>query len=623
MRLETESVDTMNYTATTTTTTTTTTTMIHIYIIKACVGNMLVEPKTEFESTEQEAGLLLLGVPQGNTRIGDDTQDISLPSTHLRSMLLRGSVNETPMPHCHISNSSMEGNYLYFQSFDDICLLMEMKLNAASARYSQRSNSTTILKPHMSCASQKIGIIQLPSENSAVPKLCDRDKIPEHLPNTMRGLSFSASVKIESDALDDKVMSDYMYGGTCTNLLISNMSNVDMKKSISQLPSETSAIPKICAREEILEHFPNTMPSSNFSASVEVESEASDSKVMPGHMYGGSYTVKEEVSFKSKEDKLDHVPFKERIRMLRVGQNNETNHGLHEESVCSGAAVLGGARPSEAIRLRKRKKTATASASTALEEDAPGLLKVLIESGVLTDDIRLYDGQMDSDDLDDALPEESFTELENVITKIFARNTSLLKLTPIRFAKGSRTPYCLECLMALVEQAKYLKLRKWPVEWGWCRDIQSFIFVFERQNRIVLEHPEYGYATYFFETMASLPISWQIKRLIIAMKLTSCRLNILENKILQVGKELSEGEAQVLMNYGWMPNTGLGTMLNYCDRVIHDRKTEEKYSSEWRSKIGSLLIAGLNGGSIVSKVYLGGDDVECVDANDASIKLEV
>ncbi|CAM8944765.1 unnamed protein product [Rhodiola kirilowii] len=206
---------------------------------------------------------------------------------------------------------------------------------------------------------------------------------------------------------------------------------------------------------------------------------------------------------------------------------------------------------------------------------------------------------------------------------IFARNTSLLKLTPIRFAKGSRTPYCVECLMALVEQAKYLKLRKWPVEWGWCRDIQSFIFVFERQNRIVLEHPEYGYATYFFETMASLPISWQIKRLIIAMKLTSCRLNILENKILQVGKELSEGEAQVLMNYGWMPNTGLGTMLNYCDRVIHDRKTEEKYSSEWRSKIGSLLIAGLNGGSIVSKVYLGGDDVECVDANDASIKLEV
>jgi len=61
---------------------------------------------------------------------------------------------------------------------------------------------------------------------------------------------------------------------------------------------------------------------------------------------------------------------------------------------------------------------------------------------------------------------------------------------------------------------------------------------------------------------------------------------------------LSEGEAKVLMEFGWTPRTGLGTMLNYCDRVVHDRKNED-LSSEWRSKIGKLLVDGYNGGTKV------------------------
>lgn len=50
------------------------------------------------------------------------------------------------------------------------------------------------------------------------------------------------------------------------------------------------------------------------------------------------------------------------------------------------------------------------------------------------------------------------------------------------------------------------------------------------------------------------------------------------------------------MEYGWIPNSGLGTMLNYRDRVVHDRKND---ISEWRSKIGKLLTDGYNGGAIV------------------------
>lgn len=68
--------------------------------------------------------------------------------------------------------------------------------------------------------------------------------------------------------------------------------------------------------------------------------------------------------------------------------------------------------------------------------------------------------------------------------------------------------------------------------------------------------------------------------------------------VMKIGEDLSEGEARVLMQFGWTPNSGLGTMLNYSNRVVHDRRNE-KDTSEWRTKIGKLLIDGYNGGSIV------------------------
>ncbi|XP_054818649.1 uncharacterized protein LOC129318107 isoform X4 [Prosopis cineraria] len=249
---------------------------------------------------------------------------------------------------------------------------------------------------------------------------------------------------------------------------------------------------------------------------------------------------------------------------------------------------------------RKRKITATDSVQTALEEDAPGLLQVLIDKGVLVDEIKLYGGVESGEALDESYCEDSFAKFEVVMSKVFAQRHSFIKFPLIRATKASRASYCLPCLISLVEQTRYLQFRKWPVEWGWCRDLQSFIFVFERHNRVVLERPEYGFATYFFELVESLPIAWQIKRLVTAMKLTCCgRISLIENKALRVGEDLTEGEAQVLMEFGWIPNSGLGTMLNYCDRVVHDRKNERE-SSEWRSKIGRLLMDGYNGGTIVA-----------------------
>ncbi|GMQ05768.1 hypothetical protein CsSME_00050659 [Camellia sinensis var. sinensis] len=118
---------------------------------------------------------------------------------------------------------------------------------------------------------------------------------------------------------------------------------------------------------------------------------------------------------------------------------------------------------------------------------------------------------------------------------LFSQRQSLLKFAPMQCTKGEKASYCLACLISLVEQARYLQFRNWPVEWGWCRDLQSFIFVFERHNRIVRERPEYGYATYFFEFLDFLPINWQIKHLVTAMKLPSCsRVTLIENKALLV-----------------------------------------------------------------------------------------
>ena len=94
-------------------------------------------------------------------------------------------------------------------------------------------------------------------------------------------------------------------------------------------------------------------------------------------------------------------------------------------------------------------------------------------------------------------------------------------------------------------------------------------------------------------------------------------LSLCENK--KVGEDMTEAEAEVLMKYGWVANTGLGTMLNYRDRVFHDRKSHKEIS-EWKSKISNLLVDGYNSGTIVSTFIVPPDDVE--DDDDAGLDME-
>ncbi|MED6114145.1 hypothetical protein PIB30_077479 [Stylosanthes scabra] len=329
------------------------------------------------------------------------------------------------------------------------------------------------------------------------------------------------------------------------------------------------------------------------------------------------------------DDLVEHISLNDRLNFLKSRDDSSLNisksYSSFKKSGFSsfsyGSNASESPDPVSIKRLRKRKRTATDSVQTALEEDAPGLFQVLLNKGVVVDEIKLYGETEDDEDLDESSCEDGFSELEAVISKIFFQRQSFIKFPIVRAAKASRANYCLACLISLVEQSRYLQFRNWPVEWGWCRDLQSFIFVFERHNRIVLERPEYGYATYFFELIHSLPVEWQIKRLVIAMKLSNCsRISLIEDKELLVGEHLSEGEAKVLMEYGWTPNTGLGTMLNYRDRVVHDRKNE-KQSSEWRSKIGKLLMKGFNGGTIVTE-NVPKKVEEFIHARSPEVKLE-
>ncbi|WOG97430.1 hypothetical protein DCAR_0416770 [Daucus carota subsp. sativus] len=345
-------------------------------------------------------------------------------------------------------------------------------------------------------------------------------------------------------------------------------------------------------------HFTVPITPSTTSVNVKVEpieNNELDEKILEYSLMTNLVAVKNEpiTSDAFSEDDLDHMLLSTRIKLLtsrQIAKAEKVSEDSRKIEISSPDCEPISSKsdpPARVKRSRKRKKTATDSVEIALEEDAPGLLQVLVDKGVLIDEMKLY-GQTEVDEaIDESFSE--FSELETVISKLFSQRHSLIKLATLKGTKGEKISYCLACLISLVEQARYLQFRKWPVEWGWCRDLQ-----------IVLERPEYGYATYFFELVDSLSIDWQIKRLVTAMKLTSCsRISLIENRALTVGKDLTEGEAGVLSDYGWVPDTGLGTMLNYRDRVVHDRKNEAD-SSEWRSKIGNLLMDGYNGGTIVS-----------------------
>lgn len=464
---------------------------------------------------------------------------------------------------------------------------------------------------------------------------CSYNNVQSTLEDSMTGSAGAdlQTIKVKSNSPDDCADDlDHVVLRVRQGMLLSRKMLRLEKTNLEGLNMESNS----CQKLHSMPATADSMASSSLSTMINVKAEPLDNnelhnsdRISVSNFSINKVPVKTELEIPNKlyKDKLDHMQLQDRIKMLtkwkssksKISGNSECLRKAIPSDVEHGSTVPD---PIRFIQPRKRKKTATDSVETALEEDAPGLLQVLVEQGVSLEEIKLYGEADDDEAIDESFIEDGFGELEAVMSKLLFQRSSLLKLAPIQCAKASRPNYCLECLFSLVEQTRHLRFRNWPAEWGWCRDLQSFVFVFKKHNRIVLERPEYGYATYFFELVDSISIDWQIKRLVTAMKLTNCgRVSVVENRPLSVGEDITEGEAKVLMQYGWTPNSGLGTMLNYCDRVFHDRKNE-KDSSEWRSKIGKLLMNGYNGGSIVSN-NIETELIQHTSAESPQIKMEL
>lgn len=547
--------------------------------------------------------------------IGDWSNELDhLPLLQRRKLLLSGKPNTTSNVDAVVRKEYEDSQEVYVSASS---ANVREGCKVAVNQCLQNGNGGQDLVKSGDCSSQgtKVNAYAcLDQSQPAEAKVeCSCNNVQSTLGDSMTGSAGAdlQTIKVKSNSPDDCGDDlDHVVLRVRQGMLLSRKMLRLEKTNLEGLNMESNS----CQKLHFMPATADGMASSSLSTMINVKAEPLDNnelhnsdRISVSNFSINKVPVKTELEIHNKlyKDKLDHMQLQDRIKMptkwksskSKISGNSECLRKAIPSDVEYGSTVPD---PIRFIQPRKRKKTATDSVETALEEDAPGLLQVLVEQGVSLEEIKLYGEADDDEAIDESFIEDGFGELEAVMSKLLFQRSSLLKLAPIQCAKASRPSYCLECLFSLVEQTRHLRFRNWPAEWGWCRDLQSFVFVFKKHNRIVLERPEYGYATYFFELVDSISIDWQIKRLVTAMKLTNCgRVSVVENRPLSVGEDITEGEAQVLMQYGWTPNSGLGTMLNYCDRVFHDRKNE-KDSSEWRSKIGKLLMNGYNGGSIVS-----------------------
>lgn len=309
-------------------------------------------------------------------------------------------------------------------------------------------------------------------------------------------------------------------------------------------------------------------------------------------------------------------------RQAPSGEDPPAGVAAHRPCAADGLVPPATAEPAKSEQPQKRGGRTGGSElkrpvlDDILREDVPGLLENLKDHGLLEHMEMLRNvpaTAVNGDPPADLVTD--LAELEELLGKLFGQAAAAREGPAGRAADGmalpggigkpggrSQSQYCVEHLVALAEQAGSTHRNKWPVTWGWSRKLKAFLFVFERHNRIVLEWPYYGRATYFFEVEEGLPLSLQLRRLIAVMSSASVkRVDILENKALEVGDELSESEAKVLRKYGWTPDGGLGSMVNFSARLWHELRPESRVDlkvrvGEWRRKIGKMLMQGCDQG---------------------------
>eukprot|EP00252_Welwitschia_mirabilis_P011555 TRINITY_DN2583_c0_g1_i1.p1 TRINITY_DN2583_c0_g1~~TRINITY_DN2583_c0_g1_i1.p1 ORF type:complete len:800 (+),score=176.79 TRINITY_DN2583_c0_g1_i1:276-2675(+) len=301
----------------------------------------------------------------------------------------------------------------------------------------------------------------------------------------------------------------------------------DLKMILSVVKSEPNGhdmtkISHSCAN--LARPTPTTIDGKEFPLEFKSEESKDDKSCIShaGTFLQNSYVDNGE-ALQGREDILDHIFLKERQKLCKTTaahtdidstfsnahqlkseydvtnfRNSATDAGLSPQDDLKGENDLEApARLQERnFQLKRKKKTKTCSIEKALEEDAPGLLEILHEKGFSVDQLKLYGDSMDEQASEIASADDNFQDLENLVEKIWGQSLGLIRMGRSRYSGANKPTYCLACLLSLIEQTRCLQLRNWPTEWGWCRELHSFIFVFERHNRLV--------KTYLWKKQASL-----------------------------------------------------------------------------------------------------------------------
>ncbi|XP_050220168.1 uncharacterized protein LOC126670469 isoform X2 [Mercurialis annua] len=175
-------------------------------------------------------------------------------------------------------------------------------------------------------------------------------------------------------------------------------------------------------------------------------------------------SVKSEVNISAELniDEVDDMQLQQRMKLRIPEKDSKSNtsdnfqcSGKGFPSVEKGPAVMQATNPIRISCPRKRKKTATDSIETALEEDAPGLLQVLIEQGVSIDEMKLYGETENDEPIDESFIEDGFADLEAVISKDY-NHTYYPATLPLRRPNSGD--------LELLDEAEFGKAaRKWSM----------------------------------------------------------------------------------------------------------------------------------------------------------------
>ncbi|TYK26709.1 ty3-gypsy retrotransposon protein [Cucumis melo var. makuwa] len=230
----------------------------------------------------------------------------------------------------------------------------------------------------------------------------------------------------------------YCSGNHCVNKSTESGDDMELKED------------KICSTEKVateLDSRPLTdhVPKENLLSSTTVKDEPYD-HVDDSNIYGkdmnnvfsNTVSIKSEATFPDEhyENKVDNMRLQDRMKFF----SSRKDFGFtpldyeHPKPSDPGCSILV-SEPASLTNIKrrcKRKKTVTNSVETALEEDAPGLLQILVDKGVLVDEIKLY-GETESDeDLDESFGEDIFGELEDVISRGLAEMMEVAQLVENR-----------------------------------------------------------------------------------------------------------------------------------------------------------------------------------------------